>query len=42
MHVDLYTVADTGFSRNGGVGPLFELKNEVHFGHKRTLIQIGF
>ena len=36
------TVADTGFSRTGGVGLLFGLKNKVHFGHKRSLVLIGF
>ena len=38
----LWAVADTGISQTGGVGLLFGMKNEVYFGHKRTLILIGF
>ena len=34
--------ADTGFSRTGGVTLIFGLNNEVHYGHKRTLILTGF
>ena len=36
------TVADTGFSRTGGVGLLYGLNNEVQFGHKKTPILAGF
>ena len=36
------SVADTGFSQTGGVSLLLGLKNEVQFGHKRTLILTGF
>ena len=35
-------VADTGFSQTGGVGLLFGLKNEVQFGHKRSVILTSF
>ena len=36
------SVADTGFSRTGGVDLLFKLNNEVHFGHKKILILTDF